>query len=433
MGLKTKWNRFWTLRNTEGGFTLVELVIVIAILAILAGVAVPAYNGYVEKAEEAADQVVLGAVNDAFAAACLEYGMDSIDMASAAVRIANQQVGDLAYATHSSVAIDAETRAGMVEAFGRYMEGTDRTVKNDEHQSLVWNNLLKCFEFDTGIALSNGQMVLDSTAVSDIEASLFYGMGVEGVNGLLNENIAEANNLLDLIDIGGDIAGLIGLDFGNQDIVDAVTTGSFARYFTPEQQAQIRYALTDPNATDEEKNEAQNWVANSMFLYTADVLESRDAATLHTTIVNSTASNTREAMSTAVNTGGMGGTLVGTAISSAMYEAFIVSEAGQQYASVSGVEDALKSTDDPDAKNGIWPIQWDRYNAEQQTAMNAYDAWLETEDAKNQLAGFMGALTVIDQNVGSIGQENLITQGTSNADLQTIMGEILPTTSTSTN
>mgnify|MGYP002731983246 CR=1 FL=1 len=58
----------------NGGFTLVELIVVIAILAILAGVAVPAYSGYVEKANESADQTLLASVNTAFAAACAFNG-----------------------------------------------------------------------------------------------------------------------------------------------------------------------------------------------------------------------------------------------------------------------------------------------------------------------------------------------------------------------
>ena len=49
----------------NGGFTLVELIVVIAILAILAGVAVPAYSGYIAKAEQAADLQTLSAVNTA--------------------------------------------------------------------------------------------------------------------------------------------------------------------------------------------------------------------------------------------------------------------------------------------------------------------------------------------------------------------------------
>ena len=51
--------------KSNGGFTLVELIVVIAILAILAGVAVPAYSGYIKKAEQAADLQVLSSVNTA--------------------------------------------------------------------------------------------------------------------------------------------------------------------------------------------------------------------------------------------------------------------------------------------------------------------------------------------------------------------------------
>ena len=58
------------------GFTLVELVVVIAILGVLAGVAVPVYSGYVKKAHQAADNQLLGAVNTAFAAACIENNVD---------------------------------------------------------------------------------------------------------------------------------------------------------------------------------------------------------------------------------------------------------------------------------------------------------------------------------------------------------------------
>mgnify|MGYP002624116401 CR=1 FL=1 len=58
------------------GFTLVELIVVIAILGILAGIAIPVYSGYIKKAHEAADNELLAAVNTAFGAACLENGVD---------------------------------------------------------------------------------------------------------------------------------------------------------------------------------------------------------------------------------------------------------------------------------------------------------------------------------------------------------------------
>lgn len=75
MNMKKKMKAFFTMnRHANEGFTLVELIVVIAILAILAGVAVPAYSGYIEKAERAADDQLLGTLNTAFAAACAFNG-----------------------------------------------------------------------------------------------------------------------------------------------------------------------------------------------------------------------------------------------------------------------------------------------------------------------------------------------------------------------
>ena len=60
-----KIKKFFTFARRSGGFTLVELIVVIAILAILGGVAVPAYGGYVKKANMQADISLVSEVKQA--------------------------------------------------------------------------------------------------------------------------------------------------------------------------------------------------------------------------------------------------------------------------------------------------------------------------------------------------------------------------------
>ena len=80
MNLKKMWKRFWNLNvHNHEGFTLVELIIVIAILAILSAVAVAGYSAYIKKANEGADKATLAQLNNAFALACANNGQDHFD------------------------------------------------------------------------------------------------------------------------------------------------------------------------------------------------------------------------------------------------------------------------------------------------------------------------------------------------------------------
>ena len=65
MKLKNMWKRFWTLDvHNHEGFTLVELIIVIAILAILSTGAIAGYSAYVEKANKTADQALISEIKN---------------------------------------------------------------------------------------------------------------------------------------------------------------------------------------------------------------------------------------------------------------------------------------------------------------------------------------------------------------------------------
>ena len=96
--------------KNNGGFTLVELIVVIAILAILAGVAVPAYTGYIEKANQAADIVTCDAIKTAVFAAYAEEGdvpPTSITVANGSLQVDDAAIAD-PYAANFEIYYGAE-------------------------------------------------------------------------------------------------------------------------------------------------------------------------------------------------------------------------------------------------------------------------------------------------------------------------------------
>ena len=65
MKLKNMWKRFWTLDvHNHEGFTLVELIIVIAILAILSTGAIAGYSAYVTSANKTADKAMIAEIEN---------------------------------------------------------------------------------------------------------------------------------------------------------------------------------------------------------------------------------------------------------------------------------------------------------------------------------------------------------------------------------
>lgn len=114
----------------KAGFTLVELIVVIAILGILAAVAVPAYSGYVKKADTAGDLMTLDAIKTATVACAT---MKGDDVAKIEVTATSGVISEVTYTSSASGATaqtvySTTSGATVVGDFSTYIEGTTMTL-----------------------------------------------------------------------------------------------------------------------------------------------------------------------------------------------------------------------------------------------------------------------------------------------------------------
>lgn len=188
----------------NGGFTLVELIVVIAILAILAAVAIPAYSGYIEKANRSGDETLLNTLNKAFTSACNLNGIDPTKLSGKTdVKWAGKAVDGLEY-------VPEGVNADFVSIFGENKNTEFKTIKD-----LFYYTKLGMFvdkEAKVQVQLGNGQYRdIDMESVSNFQDSVF-AEDVEAMQGQLSG-----------------ISGAFGTVIGSVDAAGAVSAG-FAQF-----------------------------------------------------------------------------------------------------------------------------------------------------------------------------------------------------------
>ncbi|MBQ7145062.1 MAG: prepilin-type N-terminal cleavage/methylation domain-containing protein [Oscillospiraceae bacterium] len=184
------------MKRNRAGFTLVELIIVIAILAILTGVAVPVYSGYIKKANEASDLQLLGAMNTAFSAACAERGVNPTNLVAAAAlsgEQGNMTVTGVSAVRRGGAALSAGEpefdSAALNEAFLRYFgENTDKPFK--VYTSLGYDSVNGVFvdgAREYTFATAYGTVTVTAAQLSDYQASTFGALGVNDLTSMVDK------------------------------------------------------------------------------------------------------------------------------------------------------------------------------------------------------------------------------------------------------
>ena len=95
------------LKRANGGFSLVELIVVIAIMAILVGVAVPVYSSYIEKTQIAKDEQMIDEIKHA------------IEIAGAANTFAEGESGMVVLSTNGVTKVEGDNLVSLLtQTFG---------------------------------------------------------------------------------------------------------------------------------------------------------------------------------------------------------------------------------------------------------------------------------------------------------------------------
>ena len=389
MKLKEKMKRFWTMDvHNHEGFTLVELIIVIAILAILAGVAVVGYSAYIEKANEAADNSALAQLNNAFAMACANNGVDWIGITTNAPELVkdveNNKVTGLKVNGQITEAVAADFLASI---------GSGLTFKVYEVSKLNYNPATGCFELSDYTVNQELAQIYKDSGFSALEIEYLMNQ-MDSVVDFANGKFANHGELLEVYRTYPDFVAIC-----------------------------QKFDSNYPNIADE--NAKRNIEIQALVLYTSQQSADRDAQDLLDTIVSTNGGYIM---------GGDGLDLVANATMYSLGLLFAESAEGQALIA-SGIDGVEQGTFDKNKAEHIVALmqhtkpgvdEWG--DPDPSNPVNPFTNWVKNnENSLKNVEGFQAALGMITDNQDNLNHEDILEGGYGNdedliAELEKLLG-----------
>ena len=177
--------------SKKRGFTIIELVIVIAVIAILAAVLIPTFSNVIQKAKEANDTIMVKRINEALTSDAILKGAKHANMTEA-----------------------------LNAAFDRGYDLTKiRSTANDNE--ILWDSVSDCFVYMKGNEITYIPDSKDS-AVSTADKWNYFRI----VDTAAEVASSDYSTYLAGNDVSGDITAKAGFDAGNNTKIAKVTVSS---------------------------------------------------------------------------------------------------------------------------------------------------------------------------------------------------------------
>lgn len=250
-------NRITKTLRAKAGFTLVELIVVIAILGILAGVGTVGYSGYIKKANMAADQQLIAGVKNA-----LQLGaMGNLGQNNSGYVVLS--TSDAPSATDNTIGGD-NTEAYLKAAFG-----DDLSALKLKYDGWSANSDLLDAALESAYAASVGQSsYLTNSNVSDLLGNV--QTVTSAAAGLLGSVMKSPEDYI------GALKGALGTEY----MEAAVTAGIMEKTGTGDSATYTIKNVETNNGNIVVSPDLQAQLSNLMVLSVADELKTADTATM---------------------------------------------------------------------------------------------------------------------------------------------------------